>query len=321
MYLIDVGGQGTPVNVIFQDSALRLSIPALAASFEGALNTDQSSFVGTWAEGVGRYRFELRRATGQTAWTIPEVPRPVKPMAADADPSFEVATIKPSRTGTQLAIFVGSDGRSFGTNGATILDLMAYAYGVNARQIADAPSWAEDEKFDVRAKPDKEGRPSGDQMKIMVQKLIAERFQLSFHREKRKLPVYKIVVAKSGPKLPTRSMDSKARPGVGFRGRRDAMTVSNASMNDFAGYLQRYVLDRPVVDSTGVTGKYSFSLDWKTDKPAPGQETPDQDLAQVRIDLPDFYTAIQEQLGLRIEAGNAPLDVLVIDRVAILSEN
>lgn len=319
VYLIDVSGQGTPVNVTFQNPTLRLAIPALSASFEGSLNTDENSFLGTWSEGVGKFRFELRRATGQTAWAIPSAPTSAKPMAADADPSFEVATIKPSRAGTQLAIFVGSDGRSFGTNGATILDLVAYAYGVNARQIAGAPSWAEDDKFDVKAKPDKEGRPSGDQMRSMVQKLIAERFQLSFHREKRKLPVYKIVVAKSGPKLPVPSADPKARPGVGFRGRRDAMTVSNATMSDFAGYLQRYVLDRPVIDSTAVTGKYSFSLDWKTDKTAPGQEAPSQDLA-VR-DLPDFYTAIQEQLGLRIEAGSAPMEVLVIDRVAMPSEN
>jgi uncharacterized protein (TIGR03435 family) len=203
---------------------------------------------------------ELRRATEQTAWTIPEAPKPVKPMAVDADPSFEVATIKPSHEGTPLAIFVSSDGRTFGARGAKILGLVAYAYGLNARQIAGVPSWAEDEKFDVQAKPDKEGRPSGDQMRSMVQKLIAERFQFAFHHEKRKLPVYKILVAKSGPKLPSPSMDSKGKTGVGFWGRRDAMTVSNASISDFAGYLQRYVLARPVVDSTDIAGKYSFTL-------------------------------------------------------------
>jgi uncharacterized protein (TIGR03435 family) len=315
LYLIDAGGQGIPVNVSFQNPTLRLAVPALSASFEGSLNGDQNSFLGTWMEGVGKFKLELRRATGETAWAIPPPPTVAKPMTADADPSFEVATIKPSREGTQLGIFVSGDGRTFGTNAATIIDLVAYAYALNARQIAGAPSWAQEEKFDIRAKPDKEGRPSGDQTKKMVQKLIAERFQLTFHREMRKLPVYKIVIAKSGPKLPSPSADPRARPGVGFRGRRDAMTVSNATMSDFAGYLQRYTLDRPVVDATDLTGRYSFTLDWKADESAAGQ-----DAGQVR-DLPDFYTAMQEQLGLRVEAANAPMEVLVIDRVARPSEN
>ena len=155
----------------------------------------------------------------------------------------------------------------------------------------------------------------------MVQKLLADRFKLTFHRDKKELSVFAIVVGKNGPKLTKSAGDPNGLPGLFFRGLGD-LPARNATMADFAGVMQTAVLDRPVVDQTGLSGRFDFELKWTPDEtqfaglgvrvPAPSD-----DLAAP----PDLFTAIQEQLGLKLQSTKAPVEVLVIDRVEKPSEN
>jgi uncharacterized protein (TIGR03435 family) len=262
----------------------------------------------------------LKHVTDETAWPIPEPPVRLKPMAADATPVFEVATIKPSRPETQgKGIMVR--GRNFSTVNTSLSDLITFAYALHARQITEGPAWLESEKYDLTAKPDAEGQPNDKQWKTMLQKLLADRFKLTFHRDKKELSVFAIVVGKNGPKLTKSAGDPNGLPGLFFRGLGD-LPARNATMADFAGVMQTAVLDRPVVDQTGLSGRFDFELKWTPDETqfaALGVRVPaptDDPAAP-----PDLFTAIQEQLGLKLQPTKAPVEVLVIDHVEKPSEN
>jgi uncharacterized protein (TIGR03435 family) len=231
-------------------------------------------------------------------------------------PVFQVATVKPSKPDEPLTIQI--QGRRFATAGTSVVDILKYAYGVHASQVIGGPEWIKTERFDLLADPGTEVRPASDEMKKMVQGLLADRFQLTFHRATRELPVYAIVVGKGGSKLTKSTKDPNGIPGVGFvpSGR---LSAGNATMTDFAKFMQRYVMDRPVVDQTGIAGRYDIDLTWSADesqfngRAAPAGDDPNAP--------PGLFTAIQEQLGLRLEAVKAPVEVLVIDRVEPPSAN
>jgi uncharacterized protein (TIGR03435 family) len=243
-------------------------------------------------------------------------------MDANAHPSFEVATIKPSKA-DQQGKFFRLGGRRFTTTNATLYDLISYAYRIHANQIIGAPGWAETGKYDINAEPDGDGAPNDQQWKDMMQKLLAERFALTFHRDKKELSVYLLSVARGGPKLTKSAADPNGHFGWSFRGRIGGdLSFTNANMADFANLMQRNVLDRPVVDQTGLTGKYDFNLDFTPDESQfegmGAKVSPQTDSANAP---PNLYTAIQEQLGLKLEATKAPAEVLVIDHVEKPSEN
>ena len=176
-----------------------MSIPGIGGAYEGKLNADGTSITGTWTQGGGPLPLNLKLANAETAWTIPPPPAPRKPMAADAPLIFEVATIKPSKPEAQGKGFGVRDNR-FSTLNTSLSDLTTFAYGLHARQITGGPAWVETERYDLAAKPEGEGQPNDKQWKIMLQKLLADRFKLTFHRDKKELSVYAIVVGKNGPK-------------------------------------------------------------------------------------------------------------------------
>jgi uncharacterized protein (TIGR03435 family) len=197
---------------------------------------------------------------------------------------------------------------------------MAFAYGVQGRQISGAPAWAENDKYDIVGQPDAAGLPNDRQIKSMLQKLLADRFKLAFHREKRELPVYAITVVKGGPKLTKSQGDPNGLPGIGFA-RLGVMPTINATIADVAGVLQSIVLDRPVIDQTGITGRYDFTLSWTPDDfQFPGIQRPPGAI-DPNATAPNLFTAIQEQLGLRLESTRAAVEVLVIDRVEKPTDN
>ncbi len=316
-YSIDQGAQ--PINasaITLQGSALKMTVAAIGGNYEGKWSGD--TITGTWTQGPP-LPLNLTRATPETAWAIPEPPPPPKPMAGD-DPTFEVATIKPSNPDTPgQSILVGRGGGNlFTTTNTPLRDLIIFAYGIHPRQLQNAPGWTETEKYDITGKPDRAGMPNDRQLRAMVQKLLGERFQLSFHREKKELPAFVMTVAKSGPKL-AKDEGGGLLPGFGGRGP-GSIGVRNSSMAEFAGFLQARILDRPVVDQTGLTDKYDFTLTWRPDQlPPQGPNAP-----PLPADLEsrsDLFTAIQEQLGLKIESSRAPVEVLVIDRVEKPSAN
>jgi len=324
LYSIDQGGQGISASsASLQGSTFKMAIEAIGGTYEGKLSADGSSITGTWTQGPNPLPLNLKRATPETAWTIPEPPPRLPPMAADANPVFEVATIKPSKPDTPGKYF-RVRGREFSTLNTSLSDLIKFAYGIHARQIVGGPASLESDKFDLLAKPDGEGQPNDQQWKTMVQKLLADRFQLRFHRDKKELSVYAIVVAKGGPKLTKSDGDPNGLPGLFFRGL-GVLPARNATMADFAGLMQSAVLDKPVVDQTGLKDKYDFDLKWTPDdsqfqqfRGAVNMNTPPNTDPNAP---PSLYTVVQETLGLKIEATKAPDDVIVIDHVEKPSAN
>lgn len=235
----------------------------------------------------------------------------VVPMAKDAHPSYEVATIKPTDPDDGSSGFHTMGHRLFIEN-QTMNSLVAFAYGVHPKQIVDAPDWFSKDHFDIKGVPDIEGQPNLQQQQEMLQKLLNDRFNLKFHRDKRDLSIFAITVAKGGPKLAASKSDPDSLLDQTSNGNRAQQTwkFTNNSMADFAQML-RYFLDRPVVNETGLKGKFDFKLEWMVD----GSLNNDPKAP------PGLFTAIQEQLGLKVEGTRGPADVLVIEHVERPSAN
>jgi uncharacterized protein (TIGR03435 family) len=318
-YSIDQGGDGLPATKITMDgSTVKMTLTMIGGTYEGKVSADSQTITGNLTQGQNPLPLVLTRATPETEWTIPP-PRPrIPPMDANASPTFEVVTIKPAKPDEQRT-GITVDGRRLKVFNQSLSQLISFSYGVQGKQIIGLSPWAESDKFDIDAEPDGEGMPNLKQWKSMIQKMIAERFKLAFHHDEKELPVYVLSVAKNGPKL-NKSEDQNGLPGLFFRGRPGDLGVRNATMSDFTGLMQEVVLDRPVVDHTGITGKWDFTLDWTPDDSQfAGAKMPPP--ADNTNPPPDLYTAIQEQIGLKLDATKASADVLIVDHVEKPSEN
>jgi uncharacterized protein (TIGR03435 family) len=215
-------------------------------------------------------------------------------------PQFEVASIKPSAPGARGPTFYNPTSTRFAVSSITAKALIAYAYDVREFQISGGPGWIGSEEYDIVAKPD--GDVRGDRVLAMARALLAERFHLSLHRESKEMPVLALVVTKGGPKL-------RASTGSGpeVRGGRGRFVARNVTMGLFAAQLAGRMLGRPVVDRTGIAGEFDITLEWAFDQGANSG--------------PSIETAIQEQLGLKLEAQKGAVDMLVVDRVERPSAN
>jgi uncharacterized protein (TIGR03435 family) len=250
----------------------------------------------------------------------PAIPAVLPPMGADANPSFEAVTIKPSDPKI-LAKRLGLGGRRFTTQNYTVNDLIVFAYGVNVKQIVGAPVWFEKDKFDITGVPDAEGHPSAEQWKTMIQKLMKDRFKLTFHRDKRELAAYVLTVGKDGPKLARNTSTDSGQGSVNIHLAHDGLMLvaHNETMAEFTETLQHVVVDRPVVDRTGFEGRFDFQLTFAPD----GGQFDGMRLPPTNEDsaAPSLFTEIQEQMGLRLEPVNTPIEVMVIDHVEEPSPN
>lgn len=248
--------------------------------------------------------------------------------------SFEVASIKVSdcKCG-RLSIGFHSD--QFGTVGTTLKSLIDYAYDLQSPQVLGGPSWVDSIKYDINAKiDDSEARQKipaeqqTDQVRWMLQSLLADRFQLRVSHKEKKAPVYALVVSRNGPKL-TPWTDPRQK-GARIQGRQGDISASDASIS----FLIRFLSQQPefasymITDETGLKGTYGFRLRWVPERLAQSSsETNDgRSPEQVDTDLPDsagpsLVVAIQKQLGLKLESRKVPLDVLVIDHVEKPSVN
>jgi uncharacterized protein (TIGR03435 family) len=329
LYSIDQPSPPIPAtSATLQGPTFKMAIAAIGGEYEGKMSADGATITGTFSQGGIPTPLNLLRATEETAWAIPDPPPPPKLMAADAKPTFEVATIKPSgpdTPGTFITVGRGG-GNLFTTGNSTLQDLIVFAYGVHPKQLSGAPGWSESDKYDVSGKPDTAGLPSIAQMQAMVKQLLAERFHLTFHKEKKELSCYAITVGKNGLKIAKTTITGRTLPGFGGRGPGN-IVVQNATMEEFAGFLQSRILERPVVDQTGLTDRYDFGLKWTPDvAQAPlgpnAPPAPNPPPASENVDAPpDLFTAFLQQLGLKIESTKAPVDVMVIDKVEKPSAN
>jgi len=319
MYSIDQGGQPIAVTSIgVQGSTVNFTIKPLDLTYTGTLNPDGATIAGNATQNGQTHPLNFDHVTAENTWAIPEPP---KPMAPDAKPKFDVVTVKPSDPNKQAKLFSfrGSHAITIGTN---VNDLITFAYGLHAKQIVDGPAWFSTDKFDIDGVPDVPGRPSQAQLKMLMQDVLTQRFGLKFHHDQRELPVYVLTVAKGGPKLTESASEPDGPRGFLYRGLGD-LRVTNSTMAQFCDGMQGSAMDRPVVDHTGLTGRYDFPLKWTPDDsqfiqfgPRPPQKESDDPNAP-----PSLYTALQEQLGLKLEATKASAEVLVIDHVEKPSAN
>jgi uncharacterized protein (TIGR03435 family) len=227
--------------------------------------------------------------------------------------AFEVATIKPAvpdpKSGRYI-IMRGTD--TFVERDYNLKLLIAAAYDLNPQEILGGPSWVESDRFDIEARTPGAVRPTHEEQMMMLRNLLADRFKLTFHRQMKDFSIYELQVDKSGPKLKPSAQPVDAPAALISTVYPDhiLMPGRNASMGDFVSILQRAVLDRPVVDKTGLAGRYDFDLAWAPDASQFGGEVP---VASSNASSPPFFTAVREQLGLRLVATRGPAEALVID--------
>jgi uncharacterized protein (TIGR03435 family) len=220
--------------------------------------------------------------------------------------SFDAASIKPNNSGS-TGSDSDSDGGRLSMRNVTLKRFIQIAYGIPESQILGGPKWIESNRYDIEAKA--VGLMHDEDMKVMMRNLLTERFHLTLHSETKPLAGYALVVGKGG---------IKAKPGAfgsssNTRGRRGHLEAQGCSMAKLAIRLSAE-LKLPVADMTGTTGGYDFTLDW----------TPEELLVAAQPDLasgPSIFTALQEQLGLKLESRKVPVDLLVVDGAELPSEN
>jgi uncharacterized protein (TIGR03435 family) len=242
-----------------------------------------------------------------------------------AQPSFEVASIKPSDPDSQLKIDYAAGGRLIVTH-ATLRFLIKIAYDISDDQITGGPGWINSTRFDVQAKPAAPiaGDPqtmTKDQLlmfhaptRLRLQKLLADRFQLEMRKESKPMPIFALVVAQAGPKMKLDSSpgDAELKTGDG----RGVLTATRVGMSALAGFLNEGQTGRPVTDMTGLTGKFDFRLEWTPDPSLGGAPAAPADPGGISI-----FTALQQQLGLRLDPRTGASDYFVVTRAELPSAN
>jgi bla regulator protein blaR1 len=256
---------------------------------------------------------------------------------AQTQPSFEVASIKPSNSADTRKLFTIEPGGRFIARNTTVKFLIQEAYRIKDFQISGATGWVASELFDIVAKQDSSAKP--EQFRAMLQSLLADRFQLVFHRDTSEMPVYALVVAKNGPKFKEANesdpniVDLGKRPDLA-RGdgrprftiiRRGRLVAQSTDMAALADDLANF-LGRTVVDRTGLAGSYDVKLEWVPDENQvamfqamgvpEGFGAPPADWQG-----PSLVTALEEQLGLKLDSQKGPVEMFTIKRVERPSEN
>jgi uncharacterized protein (TIGR03435 family) len=216
-------------------------------------------------------------------------------------PQFEVASIKPGAPGAPGPTIYNPSRERFAIDSITTKALIAYAYDVREFQVSGGPSWVGSEEYNIVAKP--QGEASNERILAMARSLLAERFKLTLRHESKEMPVLALTVAKGGARL----HPSETTGGPEIRGGRGRLVARKVTMGMLAAQLAGRVLGRAVLDRTEIAGEFDVNLEWTPDeRPDPG---------------PSIFTALQEQLGLKLETLKGVVDVLVIDHVERPSAN
>jgi uncharacterized protein (TIGR03435 family) len=235
-------------------------------------------------------------------------------------PAFDAVSIKPNKSGSG-STSVHTDDVHFRATNISLKSLIRDAYDLQSEdQVVGLPAWTNSVNFDINAKIDAETlammkaaskEEAGRMRNEMMKATLAERFQLKVHPETKELPMYDLVLAKGGSKM--KDADPKTEGG-NMNSNNQKLTVTGIPMSSLCNYLSRR-LHRQVTDKTGLTGRYDFVLEWSPDEAA--GETP----ATGGSTLPSLFTALQEELGLKLESTKGPVDTIVVDKVEMPSEN
>jgi uncharacterized protein (TIGR03435 family) len=239
-------------------------------------------------------------------------------------PSFEVASIKPGDPDNPQSRLAMQPGGRFVTTNVPILALLGFAYDLRPHQISGIPKSLDSAKFTIEARapeadsppPSPEGAP---RFRLMLQSLLAERFKLVVHRETREEQIYELVIDKGGSKM--KEVDAPKDSPQGIQGGGKGQLVGMAAPIQLLVNVLSPQLGHSVIDKTGLKGKYDFTLKWTPDPsalppPAGAPEGPPPD-----SNGPSLFTAMQEQLGLKLQSTKGPVEMLVVDHVERPSEN
>jgi len=226
-------------------------------------------------------------------------------------PAFEVASIKRSAPGAAGATMRLDPGGRFTTVSMTMKNVIQLAYGVRQDDVVGGPAWLNTEEYDIRAKADSEdaSQVTLERQKLRLRSLLADRLRLKVHNEPRRQPAYALILSQHGPKMPSAHQGS--RPG------------RSMSMSMLASFLSLQV-GRPVLDNTGLSGTYLVKLEWASEdghRKTLGGDSANSPLSEDPVNGPSIFTAVQEQLGLRLQPKQALREVLVIDEVSRPSAN
>ena len=226
-------------------------------------------------------------------------------LCAQSSKTFEAVSIKPNRSGAPGSDTNTTLGRLSLVN-VTPISLILRAFGVQTSQVVNAPGWVFTERYDVMAVTEGAERLTDKERQPFIEAMLADRWQMKTHRETRELRVYTLTSAEGGPKIATAKGGEYAMKVSASGGKRVLRSTS--------GNIPRLVeilsgmTDRMVINATGLSGEYDFTLEWV--------QEPDADAAG-----PSLFTALKEQLGLKLESARKPVDVVVIDRIERPSEN
>ncbi len=272
---------------------------------------------------IAKLLVPLAAATIALSSALAQGPAPSS-AATNVPPTFDVVSVKTSKPGA-TGSSSKSENETFTATNSTLKSLIQFdAYGIPGPQILGIPPALDKVAFDIEAKiaPEVHARMKAlghdqynVQWKQVMQQFLADRFKLVVHTETRQLPVYALVVAKGGPKLEP----AKVPSGGMTRSRTGQLTAEAVTSADLAHSLTRILaneLGRVVVDQTGLSGKYDITLKWTPDTGPPPMLNGEPDTS-----APNIFTAIQEQLGLRLEPTKAPVEVLVVDHAEMPTEN
>src|SRR5687768_6179267 len=240
-------------------------------------------------------------------------------LAAQSDPPrFEVVSVKPLPAGSNIAGYRPEPTRFSGY--FSVIDAVSFGYQIETNRIVDAPQWAKEQRYEINART-RERKPG--ELLQMMQTLLAERFALKVHRERRPMPVYALLMSGSdgslGPKL--QRVERNCTPPVSnFSGCSFSFGVgryraNGQEWNAFVGILETGITGRPIFDKTGLSGQFDITLEWNPDiGRVPESVINPPTLAELEA-RPVLFTAVREQLGLKLETDTAPIDVMVIDSV------
>jgi uncharacterized protein (TIGR03435 family) len=231
-----------------------------------------------------------------------------QPPGSEKRAEFEVASIKPTATKDGSFTFDFPPGGRFSGRNLAVQNLLRIAYELQDYQISGGQGWISSAGFDIEARAAAgTGELPGKQVREMVQSLLADRFHLALHRETRPLPIYALIVGKTGPKLQAADSDAASN----WSQKMGQLITQKMSMTALASILT-FDLKRPVRDETGLRGDFAFTLEWTHGLGESDGGIPSR---------PSLFTAVQEQLGLKLESTKGPVEVFVIDHVERPSAN
>jgi uncharacterized protein (TIGR03435 family) len=238
---------------------------------------------------------------------------PIPAQTPDRLPEFEVASVKPNRTNERM--YLGFRGPSLTVRNISLKGLIQIAYGKTDFQVTGGPGWITAERFDIEAKAERPFKATHD----MLKSLLASRFNLELHHETKIMPVYSLVVAKSGLKMKRSADQSEPEKGGPKELRAGRIAGEGIPMYVLTNLLSN-ALGRAVINNTGLTGKYDVDLQYVPDSVQAPSAAEDGQAVAGALEIA-IFTAVEKQLGLKLDSAKAPQEVLVVDRVERPSAN